>query len=392
MRTERRQRRIRGGLGGLALAAATAAVVAGPMSCTSEDANPFAGPKGVDLDADPPELLSELNLLRWDGEDIQYADEVVPYDLNTALFSDYAVKRRAIYIPEGAKATYRDNEVIEFPVGTVIVKTFLFPLDVRKPNDDLDPIETRVLVHYEAGWKAYPYIWNEDDTDATLEVAGQSLTRSFTDEDGVDRTANYLVPQKNQCSSCHELKDEVGDKYLTPIGPKPRHLNREFDYGEGATNQLTELADRGLLDGLPPMGEVDRARDFSELDPTSYDQLEWPELDEAARDYLDINCAHCHNPDGANGISSQLFLNHDNEDDFHLGVCKQPGSAGKGNGGLTYDIVPGEPEQSILWYRMDTEEVGAMMPLLGRSLNHTRGTDLIYAWIAALELPECSDQ
>ncbi len=392
MRTLRRLRPLATALPVLTLGALAAVFGFGAASCASEDPDPFAGPKGVDLAAEMPERLSELNLLRWTGEDIDYADEVVPYELNTALFSDYAVKRRAIYIPEGKKATYRDNEVLDFPVGTVIVKTFLFPVDVREPDQNLDPIETRVLVRYEDGWASFPYVWDERDEDATLQVSGKSLTRTFTDEDGAERTSSYLVPQKNQCASCHELKDQNDVTYMTPIGPKPRHLNRDHDYDGGTNNQLAELDARGLLEGMPALSEVDTAVDFSTLDFGALDQLSKSELDEAARDYLDINCAHCHNPAGVNGISSQLFLNHDNTDRFHLGVCKKPGSAGTGNGGLTYDIVPGQPEQSILWFRMDTEQEGAMMPLLGRSLAHTRGNDLVYEWIAGLEDPPCSDQ
>lgn len=359
-------------------------------ACAADEKDPFAGPQGVDVAVDPPQLLSEMNLVRWNGEEVQYADTVVPYELNSPLFSDYAVKRRAIFIPEGKKATYRDNEVLDFPVGTVILKTFLLPEDVREPDQNLEIIETRVLVRYEDHWEAYPYIWDAEGKDASLQVGGKSISRDLIDENGQARTSNYLIPQKNQCATCHELKDEMDETYITPIGPKPRHLNLDHDYDEGPSNQLEQLASRGLLEGLPAMSEVDEAYDFSSLDFAALDQLPPAELDEAARDYLDINCAHCHNPDGVNGISSQLFLNHDNTDDFHLGVCKQPGSAGKGNGGLTYDIVPGQPEQSILWYRMDTEDVGSMMPALGRSLAHTGGNALVYEWIAGLDLPACS--
>jgi hypothetical protein len=89
-------------------------------------------------------------------------------------------------------------------------------------------------------------------------------------------------------------------------------------------------------------------------------------------------------------MTSQLFLNHDNTDRFHLGVCKLPGSAGTGNGGLKFDIVPGDPDASILHFRTDTAKVGAMMPLLGRSLVHSRGIELIRAWIAGMPPDGCT--
>ena len=89
------------------------------------------------------------------------------------------------------------------------------------------------------------------------------------------------------------------------------------------------------------------------------------------------------------GITSQLFLNHDNEDRFHLGVCKRPGSAGAGTGGFVFDIVPGDAATSILYFRTSTDQVGAMMPLLGRSLIHRRGIELLQAWIAAMPAEPC---
>ena len=105
------------------------------------------------------------------------------------------------------------------------------------------------------------------------------------------------------------------------------------------------------------------------------------------REIIWINRASCHN---SNRFGDYVtFLNYDNDDPFHLGVCKHPGSAGLGSGGREYDIVPGHPDESILMYRVETEEVGAMMPLLGRSLTHHDGTDLIRAWIAAMPENTC---
>jgi len=144
----------------------------------------------------------------------------------------------------------------------------------------------------------------------------------------------------------------------------------------------------GLLTGLP----ADRGEptfDFRRIEAGELATLSAEELDRAARDYLDVNCAHCHNPSGVQGQTSQLFLNRQNTDRFRLGVCKRPGSAGSGTGGLTYDLVPGSPEESILLFRMETEEVGAMMPLLGRSVRHDEGVELIRAWIAAMPAETC---
>jgi uncharacterized repeat protein (TIGR03806 family) len=356
------------------------------MACSEPEPEPEPESQGVDLEADPPELLSELNLLSWDGEKIIYAENVHPYDMNTALFSDYATKDRAIFVPDGKVATYRDNEVIDFPVGTVMVKSFMLPADVREPTKDLDLVETRVLVRYEDEWVGLPYVWDHELGDAVLKVQGAARDVSFIGPNGETREVAYLVPQKNQCAECHEIKDDEGETFVTAIGPKARHLNRVGADGE---NQLERLVAAGILEGLPPLSEVASAWDERELEDKALEDMSVEEVDIAARDYLDINCAHCHNPRGVSGISSQLFLNWDNEDDFHLGVCKKPGSAGKGGEGRDYDIVPGDPDLSILIYRTETDDIGAMMPLLGRGTLHDSGIALLRRWVADMPADDC---
>lgn len=351
------------------------------------------GPPVVDVTMRPPERLSEMRLLEWDleSETLRYNDRVVPYDLNTPLFSDFAKKARAIYVPEGETIGYDGEVVFDFPVGTAIVKTFYFPADFRRPDEDIRLIETRVLLHTPDGWEAWPYVWNEAQTDAVLRLGGETRAIDFVDAEGETQTASYLIPQRNQCSSCHERGvGPGGEAVITPIGPAARHLNRDYEYPEvGTRNQLAHLEERGMLSGLPEPDAIPAAFDFARVAQEGVAGLSYAEVETAARDYLDINCAHCHDPEGVQGVTSQLFLNHDSTDPFRLGVCKRPGSAGEGTGGLTYDIVPGNPDESILVYRVETTEVGAMMPLLGRSLQHTRGAELVRAWVAGMDPVDC---
>jgi uncharacterized repeat protein (TIGR03806 family) len=346
------------------------------------DPEPCANGQGVDIESGTvPELLSELCLVEWDGSVLHYQDNVYAYDLNTTLFSDYALKDRAIYIPPGMTASYVDNDIFAMPVGTVILKSFLFPADMREPELNIDLVETRVLVHFPTGWKAYPYIWDHELGDAVLTVQGEIRMIDFIGPDGIERTANYLIPQKNQCQECHEIKDENDETVLTPIGTRPRYLNRN--------GQLQAYADAGWLTGVPAADQIPTAWDIRELDSTPVSEMDYETITRAARDYLDINCSSCHNPRGVNGISSQLFLNWDNEDTFHLGFCKKPGSAGKGGEGREYDIVPGDAEASILIYRTETLDLGSMMPLIGRSLKHDVGAELLRAWIDGLPPDDC---
>jgi uncharacterized repeat protein (TIGR03806 family) len=334
-------------------------------------------------DARDPEssaTLADYGLLGFEGDAPVYAEGAFPYSLATPLFSDYAVKERAIVLPDGEAAAWVEgDQVLDLPVGTHILKTFSMPADLRAPEQDLQRLETRVLTRRADRWEAEPWLWDEATGEATLAPAGAALTLEVTGLEGEPLTIHYLVPQRNQCLDCHELKGE-DDRYLVPIGPKVRHLNFQPD---DRGNQLERMAAEGHLTGLPETATLEAATvRASELEPELLDDAA---LDAAARDYLDINCAHCHNPAGTEGVSSQLFLHREESDPFHLGVCKRPGSAGAGTGGRTFDIVPGDHQQSILWYRMQTEETGAMMPDIGRSVAHGSGVDLIAAWIDRMD-------
>jgi uncharacterized repeat protein (TIGR03806 family) len=350
-------------------------------------------PVQVDLGAPPPAQLSAYHLFTWSAADgFAFNDRVVPYDVNTALFADYAFKSRAIYIPEGAAATFDPEQPLGMPVGSVVIKTFYLPADLRAPADNLRLIETRLLVRHPDGWHPLPYIWDAEQRDAVLTPAGEVRAISFIDTDGAPRTANYLIPQRNQCQSCHAEQPTPSSQIeLVLIGVKARHMNRSYDHdgSVGARNQLDHLAELGMLTGAPAAATLPATYDFAPIEAGGSAALTGAELDAAARSYLDINCAHCHNPRGVQGMTSQLFLNHDNTDAFHLGVCKRPGSAGTGTGGFTFDIVPGDPDTSILYFRTHTSQVSAMMPLLGRSLTHARGAELLHAWIAAMPADDC---
>jgi uncharacterized repeat protein (TIGR03806 family) len=360
------------------------------------DANAaLGGPVVVDVDAPPPTMLSAYRLFLWDpGTGFSFNDRVVPYELNTALFSDYALKQRALYVPPGATATFIDEDAFDLPIGAVAIKNFYFPADLRSPKQNLQLIETRLMVRHADGLHALPYIWTADQRDAVLTPAGEVRAISFLDTTGTLQTSNYLIPERNQCPTCHGRQASPTAPVETIlIGLKARHLNHTTDYGAiGKQNEIAHLTELGMLSGAPDPTTLAAAFDFRPIEAGGVAAMSPADIDVAARSYLDINCAHCHNPNAIQGITSQLFLNHDNNDAFHLGVCKRPGSAGQGTGGFTFDIVPSNPDTSILYFRVHTTEVGAMMPLLGRSITHARGTELLHAWIAGLPANDCMAQ
>ena len=273
-------------------------------------------------------------------------------------------------MPKGTKVNFNLDSVLQFPVGTVIAKTFYYKNDERAEAKGRRLMETRILIHEAKGWRALPYIWNKEQSEATLEVAGGGDLVSWIDDQGKKQALEYVVPNMNQCKGCHERQG-----VMTPIGPSARQLNGEFSYEDGIhENQLTHWAQKNALDNLPKLSDVPKMPSYSDLNAS---------LDLRAKAYLDINCAHCHNPVGP-AQSSGLFLHWNNSNKTSYGFMKTPVAAGRGSGNLSYDIVPGKPEESILAYRMHSLDPGIMMPELGRRLSHKEGVDLIKNWIQSL--------
>jgi hypothetical protein len=152
---------------------------------------------------------------------------------------------------------------------------------------------------------------------------------------------------------------------MAPIGPKLRNLN--------TGDQLARLLGAGVIGPVPAAAPA--MPDYRD---------ETLPIDQRARAYLDINCGHCHAP-GHPGDTSGLYLTWEEADPLRLGIHKRPVAAGKGSGQLEFDVVPGDPESSILLYRLTSTDPGAMMPEIGRSMVHLEGADLIRAWITGLE-------
>lgn len=295
-----------------------------------------------------PATLSEFGLVM--GRQGETANRgVMPYSLNTPLFSDYATKWRYLYLPQGTDLTWNGDGLPEFPVGAVLVKSFGYPADMRAHDKDIRMIETRLLIHRESGWVALPYVWRADGSDADLKRAGTRLTVNWVHRDGKPRSVDYAVPNTNQCKGCHD----VGGA-LVPIGPKARNLTGE---------------PFGIMPNIARLPVWN--------DPASGN------LDARANAYLDANCAHCHNPKGP-ASNSGLNLNWEEESHVAKGVGKRPVAAGRASGGFDFDIAPGDPDHSIMIYRLKSLDPGIAMPELGRDSVHEEGVALLEEWIKAM--------
>jgi len=345
-----------------------------------------------------PEKLSDWHLVEARDGKLAPNAGVVPYDLNTPLFSDYAHKFRTVWMPSGTSATYEADGPFDFPVGTVLTKTFFYPRGadadrkaVARSYDttrdfapgtahealdlaDVRLVETRVLVRRERGWEAIPYVWNAAQTDAELARTGDAIPLELVGDDTAKADREpfvYVVPNEAQCAGCHVT--DVKAKQIEPLGPRARHLDRDYAYADGTRNQLAHWAELGILAGLPATG-LPKDADWHD---------EKQSLDARARSYLDVNCSHCHSPTGPANTTA-LDLRSANADRRRLGECKPPVAAGRGTGDHLFDIVPGKPDESILLYRMISSEPGVMMPEMGRNTTHKEGVELIREWIAAM--------
>ena len=379
--------------GGLLVFAAGMLALAGcsPVAEDTQEELPLVAANYID--AGNPETLREWGQVQLADGALILSDDVQPYDLNTPLFTDYAHKLRTIWMPEGTSAQYTEDEVLDFPVGTVITKTFYYPTaqgagkgEVLRDTasnffasgklslDEVRLIETRVLVRREAGWEAIPYRWNDEQTQASLNRIGGIIPLSMSSDDGAAEF-NYVMPNVNECASCHAVNSN--EDAIHPIGPKARHLNRDFSFSKtlgGARNQLEQLTRVGFLTGTPV--------DLVSAPKNALWGDENASLSDRARAYLDINCSHCHSDVGP-ADTSGLSLEPD-ASGAKLGACKLPIAAGAGTGNRRWGIRPGHPEDSILVYRMESDEADKMMPEIGRTTVHKEGAKLIADWVAAM--------
>lgn len=299
-----------------------------------------------------PRLLSEYRF--FSGAGTRSPSPVLTgYRLRTPLFSDYADKQRFIYLPPGETAEVYGSGEVRIPIGGAIIKTFGYG-----EGDDFRPLETRVLLHRATGWEAVAYVWKPDLSDAEIKIAGMRIPVTVTKPSGKRVAISYAVPNRNQCKECHGFVGRV-----KPIGT--RYSNMEFS-NRGAPKRMR--MPHNILTPNAPIWN----------DPAS------GSLDERARAYLAVNCAHCHNQHGS-ASNSGLFLGLSWQDyPVQTGIYKRPVAAGRGSGGHDFAIAPGDPDRSIMVHRMSSTEPGVAMPEVGRSLVHDEGVALIREWIASL--------
>jgi len=316
----------------------------------------------VNLQNVPYAKLSDYRFFTGDMKNQQPNTDVIPYAPASSLFTDYAKKKRFLWIPGGQKASYvADNEVLNMPVGSALIKTFYY--DHMQPGDVTKIIETRVMIRKSTGWIFADYIWNDEQTEAYLSLTGTNVNISW-DQNGQNMSTSYRIPSETECLTCHKI-----DNVAVPIGIKPQNMNWDYPYSSGAMNQLDKLVGLGKLnDNVPD----------NILSTVDYND-ETQSIDLRYRSYVDINCAHCHS-EGKHCDYRPMRLGFSETSlAINMGLCVEPEEYI--NSALVYIIKPSDKNRSVMYYRMNSTAPNERMPLLGRTVVHQEGVDLLEEWI-----------
>lgn len=299
---------------------------------------------------------------------------LVPFDVNSPLWSDGAAKARWMAVPNDG-APYGADEVVEFttngswswPVGSVLIKHFELPLSETNPSV-IKRLETRFMVHGSNGaWYGLTYKWRNDESDADLLQTSLNETNLVLTSSGV-RSQVWYYPSQQDCVVCHNPNAEE------VLGPKTAQLNGDFTYPlSGVTdNQLRSLSHIGMFDTVLMDAEIP-------LHPSTVALMDTnATLEHRVRSYLDANCAHCHRPNGVQAFFDARFDTALDQQGLINGLVQDS----MGISGAKV-IVPQSPGQSILYVR-DGLVGQNQMPPLARNVIDENYMDVLTEWINSL--------
>ncbi|WP_179375404.1 Ig-like domain-containing protein [Winogradskyella wichelsiae] len=320
-----------------------------------------------DLDNMPFSALSDYQFFEGDLKNLEPTYGVLPYTLNSTLFSDYAKKKRFLWMPNNTKASFvNENELLDFPVGTILIKNFYY--DNVLPDNTTQLIETRLMINKQEGWVFANYVWNTEQSEAVLDMNGSYVDLQWQQAEET-KSVQYRIPSGAECHTCHKVME-----IARPIGPKVRNLNLLYNYDDGPRNQLEQLVSFGYLENTLP-DEIAKMPNYNDSSVA---------LEERVRAYLDINCAHCHSEETHCAYRPMRFDFSLTEDLTNIGVCVDAETdLGFGLGRI---VEPGDDRNSVLFYRINSTEPSNRMPLLSRTIVHIEGVELVEAWINSLEI------
>lgn len=372
-------------------------------------------PKPGDPPSKFPRTLSASGLFQA-GKGHTVVPGVIPYSVNSQLWSDGSYKERFIALPPGTeKIKYNPSRSWDFPDGTVLIKSFALEKTAGDPTSRRW-IETRFMLKEQNEWVGYSYEWNDEQTDATL-VGIKGSDRKFTIADPKDSTKSreqvWHYPSRAECMVCHSR----AATYV--LGISSLQLNCEQDYGGIRDNQLRTLAHLGLIPtepnnelhagvvaaaearGMsakeaeaywlkvrrgagaqrPPAAKPGDVGVAHEMLPRLVDPADkTASIAMRARSYLQANCAHCHVEAGGGNAQFTIAYHTATEDTRMINVKPVHTTFGIKDAKL---VAPGLPESSLLLHRTALRGRGQMPPI-SSSLVDPVGVEVLREWIAAM--------
>lgn len=316
------------------------------ISCNKEEFNrdieipDFNFPKTVVFE----DSLSSYEIFEGTPSNLTPTEDFELLELSSVLFTDYSHKQRLVKIPSGTQMIKSSDETIDFPNGTILTKTFFYYNDERDTTLGKRIIETRLEIKENDVWNVATYIWNQNQTNAILELNGFDTPIVWVDENGISRSTTYHIPTENECMTCHQSNSK-----MTPLGPTLLNLNRNVERNGSTLNQLTHLQNVGVLNNFS-VNQISQMVDYNDFNAS---------LEERGRAYLAMNCAHCHNPNSWERSAEREF-------DFRY---ETPFN----EAGILYE------EDKIKRALQDRE-----MPLIGTTMLDEEGINLIIEYIESL--------
>lgn len=364
-----------------------------------------------------PRRLTESGLFK-DVANHVVQPGIIPYSVNSPLWSDGAYKERFIALPAQAMIGFHSTKSWDFPDETVLVKSFALETTTGDPTSR-KWIETRFFTRQQGEWFGYSYAWNDDQTDAELvDAEGRDVEFTVTTRAG-ETTQKWRFPSRSECMVCHSRASNF------VLGLSTAQMNKDHNYGDVTDNQLRTFESLGLFKAAQRKDAVDHFRqliidsgksaeqaekEVAEVSstrdqraavqsgsllakpPKDYQKLANPydphaDLNARARSYLHVNCASCHT--NAGGGNAQIELTHIRD----LQAINAVNTTPLHN---TYDlpdpkiIAPGEPARSVLLHRMKLRGSGQMPPLATARVDEP-ALELIRDWIATMEPIQAED-
>lgn len=278
------------------------------VACAAPDEDPLAPPPGSLLDDPYAELPTSLRATGMypRAPELQSQPSIaLPYDPAWPLWSSGSDKQRYLVLPPGETIDNSVSDAWRVPVGTLLFKTFSYP-DAQGRDR---PVETRVMrLDAQGEWDFAAYQWDEAGEDATLLDIDRPTKVAVPGQPELMHT----IPARLECRQCHEASPDP------VLGLSEVQL----------AGQLGALADAGALQQEPPSSPAA----ITHPDAATQQVLGW----------FHGNCVHCHNGTDAENASFSLLAA-----DALANTIDQPTQSSASAEGIR--IVPGLPEQSVLW-------------------------------------------